>query len=370
LTEYPGFFITILAFILVLGPLVFVHEMGHYLVGRWFGVKADTFSIGFGKEIAGWTDRRGTRWKVGALPLGGYVQFAGDMDPSSSQSEEWKNLSEKERDQTFQSKSLYKRALIVLAGPAINFLFAILILGGFAAVNGEIVQPPVAKSIQAGSAADRAGLQAGDIIKAIDGDAIDDFHDLRQRVVLRPEESVTVIYERGGSTRTTQLVIGTRIETDRFGNEFRMGQMGIEPGGYSTRDVPILEAPLAGVRETGNILRFMGDSISQIVTGRRSVKELGGPLTIARVSGEQFAAGPQSFIFFIALISINLGFINLLPIPMLDGGHLMFYAIEAVRRKPVSPRVMDWAFRGGLAVVLALMLLVTTNDLISFGLFR
>ncbi len=370
MTENPGFLITILAFVLVLGPLVFVHEMGHYLVGRWFGVKADTFSIGFGKEIAGWTDKRGTRWKVGALPLGGYVQFAGDMDPSSSQSQAWLELPAEERNRTFQSKALYQRALIVFAGPAINFIFAILILGGFAAINGEVVQPPVAQAIQPGSAAAKAGLQGGDIIRSVDGESIGDFNDLRQRVVLRPDETITVTYARGGEVRATKVRIGTRIERDRFGNEFRLGQLGIAPGGFTTRPVPLYEAPLAGVRETGNILRFMGDSISQIVTGRRSVKELGGPLTIARVSGEQFVAGPQQFIFFIALISINLGFINLLPVPMLDGGHLMFYAAEAVRRKPASPRVMEWAFRGGLAVVLALMLLVTANDLVSFGLFR
>ncbi len=370
MTGNPGILLTILAFLLVLGPLVFVHEMGHYLVGRWFGVKADAFSIGFGKEIGGWTDKRGTRWKIGALPLGGYVQFAGDMDPASAQQSELAKLPPEEREQTFQSKALWKRALIVFAGPAINFLFAILILGGFAAINGQIVQPPVASAVMEDSAAAEAGLQAGDLIKQVDGDTIETFHELRQRVILRPEETVTVIYERGGSERTTELTIGTRIETDRFGNEFRMGQMGIAPGDFTTRDVPIYMAPVIGVQETGKILRFMGDSISQIVTGRRSVRELGGPLTIARVSGEQFVAGLQPFIFFIALISINLGFINLLPIPMLDGGHLMFYAVEAVRRKPASPRVMEWAFRGGLAIVLALMLLVTTNDLISFGLFR
>ena len=345
--------------------------MGHYLVGRWFGVKADAFSIGFGKEIAGWTDRRGTRWKVGLLPLGGYVQFAGDMDPASSQSNEWLSLPAEERNRTFQSKALWKRALIVFAGPAINFLFAIVILGGFAVMNGETLVEPVVGQVMANSAAAEAGIEPGDVIAAIDGKPIDSFVAIRQNIVLHPGETLKMQIVRDEQPRTLDVTIGTDVQEDRFGNQFRMGMLGVASGGgVIKRPVPLYEAPAAAVRQTASILRFMTDSLGQIITGRRSVRELGGPLKIAQVSGEQMVAGPETFIFFIALISINLGFINLLPIPMLDGGHLLFYGIEAVRRKPASPKVQEWAFRSGLALVLAMMLFVTANDLVSFGLFR
>ena len=354
----------------MLGPLVFIHEMGHYLVGRWFGVKADTFSIGFGKEIAGWTDKRGTRWKVGALPLGGYVQFAGDMDPASAQPAELAKLPPEQREQTFQSKSLWKRALIVFAGPAINFLFAILILAGFAMVYGKGVTPAVIDSFQGGVAAQEAGVLPGDKIISIDGTEVEYFSDVLPLIAPHPDEEITMVVERGSEEMSFTFPIGVRIDEDRFGNQYRVGVLGIKSVDLVYEDVAFYEAPAIGVSETGRIVDLMVTTIGQVITGRRSVREMGGPLTIARVSGEQFVAGLAPFIFFIALISINLGFINLLPIPMLDGGHLMFYAVEAVRRKPASPRVMEWAFRGGLAVVLALMLLVTTNDIISFGIFR
>ncbi|WP_205518111.1 RIP metalloprotease RseP [Sphingorhabdus sp. Alg239-R122] len=368
--ENPGFFLTILAFFLVLGPLIFIHEMGHYLVGRWFGVKADTFSIGFGKEIAGWTDRRGTRWKVGMLPLGGYVQFAGDMDPSSSKSEEWINLPPEERNQTFQSKTLWQRALIVFAGPAINFLFAILILAGFAMVYGKGVTPPVVTTVMENSAAAGAGIEVGDKIVSVDGEQVEYFPDIPPMISPHPGEEIALGIERDGDVLELPLTIGTNIQKDRFGNEYRVGMLGIGADKLIYEDVPFYEAPLIGIERTGQIVDLMVTTIGQVITGRRSVREMGGPLKIAQVSGEQLAAGASAFIFFIALISINLGFINLLPIPMLDGGHLMFYAVEAISRKPVNPRVMEWAFRSGLALVMALMLLVTVNDLVSFGLFR
>lgn len=355
---------------LVIGLLVFVHEMGHYLVGRWCGVKADTFSIGFGKEIAGWTDKRGTRWKIGILPLGGYVQFAGDMDPASRPNNDYLNLPAEERNRTFQSKSLAQRAAIVFAGPAINFLFAILLLAGWAMANGDIVAAPVIGHIEANSSAEGAGLQKGDQIVAINGEGISRFTDLAREVSIRPDEVVTLDIVRGGDTMRKDIRIGVNVEEDRFGNRYNFGRLGIGPGKIEIRDVSLLESPVVAVRQTGEIVDLIVTTLGQVISGRRSVKELGGPLKIAQVSGEQFAAGMNRFIFFIALISINLGFINLLPIPMLDGGHLMFYAIEAVRRKPASPVLQEWAFRSGFALVVMFMLLVTFNDLSSFGLFK
>lgn len=370
MTENPGLLLTLFAFLITIGLLVFVHEMGHYLVGRWCGVKAETFAIGFGKEITGWTDKRGTRWKICLLPLGGYVQFAGDMDPASTPSDEWLALPPAERNRTFQSKSLWKRAAIVFAGPAINFLFAALILAGFALAYGEPYRPPVVMDVAAESAAEKMGLQKGDIIKSFADRDITTFEQFAQQVAIRPDENVTVEIERNDENMAVSGVVGFRIEEDRFGNQYKVGLMGLPFPPRNKREVSLAEAPGVAVRQTGEIVDLIVTTLGQVISGRRSIAELGGPLKIAQVSGEQFAAGLNQFIFFIALISINLGFINLLPIPMLDGGHLMLYAIEAVRRKPANPKIQEWAFRSGFALVMMFMLVVTFNDLSSFGLFR
>lgn len=366
MTDNPGILLTILAFVLVIGPLVFIHELGHYFVGRWFGVHAEAFSIGFGREILGWSDRRGTRWKVGWMPLGGYVRFAGDMSPASEPTEEWKALPAEERARTFQAKPVWQRALIVLAGPITNFLFALIILAGFALAYGQSQTPPVIDRLVAGAAAESGGLRIGDRIEAINGRQMRTFDDIAGFVLYRPDELVSVDIVRGGVAQRLRIETGVRIERDRFGNEYRLGVLGI----YSPRavivPVGVLEAPGVAVDRTGKILTTMVDTLGQVITGRRSAKELGGPLKIAQVSGEQVNRGLEDYIFFIALISINLGFINLLPVPMLDGGHLLFYAIEAVRRKPVGAAAQEWAFRSGLLVLLTLMIFVTFNDLSSF----
>jgi len=370
ITENPGIFLTVLAFALVIGPLVFVHELGHYFVGRWFGVHAEAFSIGFGREIKGWTDKRGTRWKLAWLPLGGYVRFAGDMSPASQPSNDWLALPEAERQRTFQAKPVWQRALIVFAGPAINFLFALLILAGFALAYGESRTPPVAESVVAGSAAAAAGIVPGDRIISINGRGISTFDDVASIVRYRPDELLSIEIERGGGRIDVQATPNVDVQRDRFGNEYRMGLLGIGNGNPVIEPVGVLEAPVVAARQTVNILRTMIDTLGQLITGRRSVKELGGPLKIAKFSGEQIVSGPEPFIFFIALISINLGFINLLPVPMLDGGHLLFYAIEAIRRRPVSLAAQEWAFRSGLLVLLTLMIFVTFNDLSSFGVWE
>ena len=370
MTDNPGILLTLLAFLIVIGVLVFVHEMGHYLVGRWCGVKAETFAIGFGKEIAGWTDKRGTRWKICMLPLGGYVQFAGDMDPSGTKSSDWLSLPAEERNQTFQSKSLWKRASIVFAGPAINFIFAILIIMGFVMAYGTSATLPVASEISPNSTAAAMGMKPGDRIISVDGENIELFEDLRQKIMLIPEQNVEIVYERDGQRIAKQGKTGVQILKDRFGNEYRLGLLGMSSSQVEWRPVSPLEAPAVAVDTTLGIVDQITTTLGQVITGRRSIKELGGPLKIAQVSGEQFKLGLENYVWFVAMISINLGFINLLPIPMLDGGHLMFYAIEAVRRKPANAKVQEWAFRSGLALVLVFMLVVTFNDLSSFGLFR
>ncbi|ODP36147.1 RIP metalloprotease RseP [Sphingomonas turrisvirgatae] len=370
MNEAPGFLFYILAFLLLLGPLVFLHELGHYLAGRWFGIKAEVFSIGFGREIGGFTDKRGTRGEVGWLPLGGYVKFAGDMNPAGQPSPEWLSLPAAERAQTFQAKPLWQRAIVVAAGPLTNFIVAILILAAFFVAYGRPDTPAIVAAVQDGSPAASAGILPGDRILTVGGRSVENFNDVAKYVVMRPGEDIDLQIDRAGQISEVTATAGVRTMRDRFGNEERVGLLGVQSGPQVARPVSLLEAPWAGIQQTGAILRMQIDGLGQIITGRRSVEELGGPLRIAKVSGERFAMGATEFVFLIALISINLGFINLLPVPVLDGGHLLFYAVEAVRRKPVEPQVIEWAFRGGVMAILALMLLVTFNDLGAFGVWR
>ena len=369
MTESPSVLMMIVGFLLVLGPLVTVHELGHYLVGRWCGVRATAFSVGFGKELCGWTDRRGTRWKLSAIPLGGYVQFAGDMNPASQPSAEWLALPEAERAETFQAQPLWQRALIVAAGPLTNFAVAVAILAAFNFAYGKLVVPPVISGVVEQSAAAKAGLQPGDRIVAVDGKAVATFDDLRNRVVPNPGDDLTLTVKRDSAPFDVAFRVPAVVERDRFGNEFKVGRLGITSMAGELQEVGPVEAVTLGVRQTGDIVVMMVQGVVQIVTGRRSVEELGGPIKIAKYSGEQLTLGWRPFAYFVALISINLAFINLLPIPALDGGHLAFYAVEAVRRKPLGQRSQEWAFRTGMALVLALMLFVTINDLISLPIF-
>jgi regulator of sigma E protease len=369
--DSPGFLWTIACFILLIGPLVFVHELGHFLVARFFGVKVEAFSIGFGREILGWTDRLGTRWKFGWLPLGGYVRFAGDMNGASVEDARWRDLPAEERAQVFHAKPVWQRALIVLAGPITNLIAAVVILAGFALVYGEAQTPPVIATVQKASPADLAGLQPGDRILDVNGRSIDSFDQIYPMVQDRPGERLNVLVDRDGAKKKFELVPASVRQTDRFGNEYRIGRIGIGAAADRTiRPVSLLEAPLIGLERTVSILDRMVTGLWQLISGRRSVQELGGPIKIAQISGEAAVLGLPQFIYLAALISINLGFINLLPVPMLDGGHLTFYAIEAIQRRPVSPRTMEIAFRSGMYALLALMAFVTLNDLASLGLWR
>jgi regulator of sigma E protease len=367
----PGFLYTVFWFLLAIGPLIFIHELGHYYVGRWFGVKADTFSIGFGRELFGWTDKRGTRWKVGWLPLGGYVKFAGDMNPASTPTDEWLSLPAEERSKTFQSKKVWQRFLIVLAGPATNFLFAIIAFMIIFGMYGYPSTPALVRSVEQGSVAAQAGFRPGDRIVEVNGSRIDTFADLQTYIALRPSEAMDFRVLRDGGEARLQATPRQIVETDRFGNQARIGRLGVSPPQTPEfTSLSPLELPGAAVGQTVDSVQTMLTALGQVISGRRSFSELGGPLKIAQVSGQQASLGWLSFFWLMTIVSINLGFINLLPIPLLDGGHLLFYAIEGVRRKPLRPEAQEWAFRTGLAVLLALMIFVTFNDLASFGLFE
>lgn len=366
----PSLLTTIFAFLLVLGPLVLVHELGHYLVGRLFGVGADAFSIGFGKELVGWTDRRGTRWKLSALPLGGYVQFAGDMNPASQPDRAvLEQTDPAQRSRLFHFKPLWQRALIVLAGPLTNLLVAVAIFAAFNVIYGRVVASPVVAGFAVQSSARDAGVKLGDRIVSLDGSSIAGFEQIRDDVLPYPGRTVTLGIERQGHRLALAVPIASRTLVDQFGNRSRVGQLGIAGAGFAIVRVSVAQAVPLAFSQCADIVHMMVTGIGQIVSGERSADELGGPIKIARYSGEQLTLGWTAFVYFVALISINLAFINLLPIPALDGGHLAFYAAEAVRRKPIGAKGQEWALRTGLAFVLALTVFVTVNDLASLRIF-
>jgi regulator of sigma E protease len=368
LSQPPLWFILI-AFLAALGPLVFIHELGHYYVARLFGVGAESFSIGFGREVTGWTDKRGTRWKVGWLPLGGYVKFVGDLNPVSMPGEV-EDVSPEDRKRSFHHRPIWQRFLIVLAGPLSNFLLAIMIFTAFFAVLGVPRTANRVTAIEAGSAAQAAGVRAGDRILSIAGRQTPTFEDISQVVALRPGARVVLHVDRQGQLQAFPVRIGAAEETDKFGQKFKVGRLGIYGGQRQYVRVAAPELIPAATSFTWSMTRSIVDALGQIITGNRSVKELGGPLKMAQIAGQQASLGLFEFVYLVALFSINLGFINLLPVPMLDGGHLALYTIEAVQRRPVSLQAQEWAFRGGLALLLALLLFTTLNDLGSFGLWE
>lgn len=357
-------------FMLVIGPLIFLHELGHYFVGRWCGVKADAFSIGFGREIFGWTDRRGTRWKLSWMPLGGYVRFAGDMNPASQPSAEWLSLPAAERARTFQAKAVWQRFLIVLAGPAVNFIFAFLVIAAILVAYGEPVTPPVVARVQPASGAAVAGIRPGDRIVSIDGDAVRRFEDIQGYTFIHPDTDLDIALLRAGKPLTLRARTHVVVEQDRFGNQARKGILGIGPGPGTMVPVALIDVPGRSIGYVGQAVSITVTTLKQVIVGTRSMKEMSGPIGVARIAGEQATLGWFPVVMLMAGISINLGFINLLPVPMLDGGHLLFYLFEAARRKPVEPRVQEWAFRSGLALLLGLMLFVTFNDLGTVGLWQ
>jgi regulator of sigma E protease len=369
LLESPSLLLTILAFLLLLGPLVVVHELGHYLVARWFGVRSDAFSVGFGKELFGRTDKHGTRWKVCALPLGGYVQFAGDANAASMPDAAAASYTAEQRKGLFQFAPLWQRSLIVAAGPVTNFLVAIAIFAAFNFAYGKVVAAPVIGLFGENSSAQAAGLKIGDRIVRINDHVITSFTDIPEYVLPFPGRTVTVHIKRDEQIIQIPVKIRDVVDRDKFGNENHIGRIGIGPGARDVVKVGPVEAVTLAGGQTASMVSMMITGIGQIISGERSVKELGGPIKIAKFSGEQLSLGWRSFVSFSALISINLAFINLLPIPGLDGGHLAFYAAEAVRRKPVSAQGQEWAFRMGMALVLAFMLFVTVIDVASLAKF-
>ncbi len=365
LPESPSILLTVVAFLLLLGPLIVLHELGHYLMGRAFGVRALTFSVGIGKELWHRIDKRGTRWRIAAIPLGGFVLFAGDSDASSKPDPNLLNASPEELKGTLPGAPLWQRTLIVLAGPLANLLVAVAIIATFVAMAGVPSNPPIVTGFAENSPARSAGILQGDRIVAIDGQEMESFKDVANAVMIYPNQTVRLTIERDGRAFDVPVKLSERVVTDRFGNQSRFGLLGVGGGTVEMREVSPLQAVGYGFTEGVGIMKTMAIGLKQIVVGERSVKEMGGPVKIAKYSGEMMSLGWLAFIEFAALISINLAFINLLPIPTLDGGHLAFYAAEAVRRRPLGARIQEWAFRGGMALVVTVAVFVTFNDLVA-----
>jgi regulator of sigma E protease len=357
----------IVPFLIVLTVLVFVHELGHYLVARWCKVRIEVFSIGFGPEIFGWYDRAGTRWKFSLMPLGGYVKMFGDADPASMPTTDLAAMTPEERAVSFHHKRLTQRVAVVSAGPVANFVFAILVMAALYATVGQPFTPAQVGQVQAGSAAEAGGIKAGDIFLAIDGRKVESFEDVQTLVHLNVGTPMTLLMKRGQDELT--LVITPRVSavTDRLGNVHRLGLLGVEVSGVTFVKRNPVTAIWRASGETMNITTGTLQAVWQMVIGARGADDLGGPLRIAQMSGEVAKGGIVPLISLMALLSVNLGLINLFPIPVLDGGHLLFYAAEAIRGKPLGPRAQEYGFRLGLALVLTLMVFATWNDLYQTG---
>ena len=359
----------VIPFLLILTALVFVHEMGHFLVARRNGVRVEVFSIGFGPEIFGWTDRAKTRWKFSLIPLGGYVRMFGDANAISQPGADQAELTEAERAVSFHGKRLSQRAWIVAAGPLANFLFAIVLLAGLFGTIGQPFTPPVAGDVVPESAATQAGILPGDRFVAIDGEAIERFEDVQRIVRASPERTLEIVVRRDGRDVTLSAVPKRSEVTDNFGNQQAIGLLGVTRSGVEyVRHGPLM-ALWRATRETVSLSVGTLQAVGQIIVGTRSSDELGGPLRIAQMSGQVAEAGLVTVIWFMAVLSINLGLINLFPIPMLDGGHLLFYAIEAARGRPLGERAQEYGFRIGIALVFSLIIFVTWNDLVRLEVF-
>ncbi|HZD91564.1 MAG TPA: RIP metalloprotease RseP [Pseudolabrys sp.] len=358
-------------FLFVLTIVVFFHELGHFLVARLCGIKVLSFSLGFGPEIAGFNDRHGTRWKLSAIPLGGYVKFLGDEDPASRPDQDAAAMSEEDKKVSFHYQPVASRAAVVVAGPLANFVLAIAIFAGIFMIVGKQTTTARVDQVQSNSAAAAAGFKPGDLVVAIGGSKIDSFTAMQRIVSVSAGEPLTIQVERGGKLVTLHATPQLRQLKDRFGNEHTLGVLGIsrsmKPGDIKTDKMGPLTAVGAGAKETWFVIDRTLSYIGGVFAGREAADQLGGPIRIAQVSGEVASIGFTALIHLAAVLSISIGLLNLFPIPLLDGGHLLFYGIEAARGRPLSDRAQEVGFRIGLAIVVMLMIFATFNDILHLA---
>ena len=364
-----GFIGYIIPFLFVLTIVVFFHELGHFMVARWAGVKVLTFSLGFGPELAGFNDRHGTRWKISAVPLGGYVKFFGDdSEASTPSSEALANMTEEERAGSFHHKRVGPRAAIVAAGPIANFLLAIVIFAGMSLYYGKPSSIPRVDVIQPDSVAASAGFKVGDVVDSIDGSAIESFVDMQRIVSTNAGSKLVFHVKRDGDFVTLTATPALKEVKDLFGNTHRVGQLGIQynaqPNDPRTASVGYFESLKIGVEQVWFIIAGTFKFVGSLFVGAGSSGDVGGPLRIAQLSGQAASLGFQFVLQLCAALSVSIGLLNLFPVPLLDGGHLLFYAVEAVRGRPLSDRAQEMGFRIGLGLVLMLMVFATYNDIL------
>jgi regulator of sigma E protease len=356
-------------FLFVLGLVVFFHELGHFLVARWCGVRILAFSIGFGPELLGFYDRHGTRWKIAAVPLGGYVKFLGDENAASTPDRaHLADMDPGDRAQSFSFQPVRKRAAIVLAGPLANFLLAIVIFAGIFMLYGMQTMSARVDAVQAGSPAATAGFEPGDLVLAINGQPIDSFADMQRIVADSAGQTLQISVDRKGTQLALKATPVLQEEKDIFGNVQRIGLLGIRrsptPGDVKYQPVSPPRAIWMGIQETWFVVDKTLIYIGRVVIGREAANELGGPIRIAQMSGQVASVSFVALVHLAAVLSVSIGLLNLFPIPLLDGGHLLFYSIEAMRGRPLSERAQEVGFRIGFAIVIMLMIFATFNDIV------
>jgi regulator of sigma E protease len=356
----------LLPFLAALTIIVFIHELGHFLVARWCGVTVEVFSIGFGREIYGWDDRHGTRWKICWLPLGGYVKFEGDANPTSLPQATPEGTTIRSAG-NFHGKPVWKRAAVVTAGPIANFILAILIFASVFMFIGIPMNEPRVENVLPGSAAEKAGIKSGDLFTAVDGQEIKTFSDLQQAIWTRGGEQLTVVIDRSGTLINLRLIPDIKEESDGFGGTIKIGLLGVQRAADSGNSAVQRLSPVAaiakGADETWRIISITFKYLGKLVSGNESSKQIGGAISIAKGAGDAASSGVMRFATYVAFLSVSVGLINLFPIPMLDGGHLVYYAIETVLGKPLGQEAQEWGFRVGLSLVVMLMAFGFWNDL-------
>jgi regulator of sigma E protease len=360
----------VIPFIFIITIIVFIHEFGHFWVARRVGVRVEVFSIGFGKELFGFNDKHGTRWKFCLIPMGGYVKMFGDKN-SASQSDEAliASFSEDEKKMAFASKSLLQKSAIVIAGPVANYLLAILIFASFFTFYGTPNAKPIVTNVVENSPAEIAGIKEGDLITSINGHKVETFIDISNIMSLNVGEEVNIKFIRNNILLEKMIMPKQFSAQDELGNEIKSYKLGIKADRLLLDSHNIFSATKLAVIECFNLSYMSLKAMGQIITGKRSAKELGGPIKIAQYSGKSAQHGIQSILWFIALLSVNLGVVNLLPIPVLDGGHLLIYLIEFSFGKKIASKVQNFGFQIGLILLIMVTIMVTFNDLISLNLF-
>lgn len=358
-------------FVFVLSLVVFFHELGHFLVGRWCGVKVDAFSIGFGPQLVGFTDRSGTRWRIAALPLGGYVKFHGDATGASTPDKNaLDKMPEAERSVTFAGQKVWKRALIVVAGPAANFILAIVIFTGTIYAYGRVELTPRVQSVLPGQAAAAAGFKPGDLVLSIDGKPIDNWAQMQNEVQASPGRALTIVVRRGAADLTLVATPQYRVIKTFLGKS-RVALLGLDgstnPADLKVRRYGLPTSLTYAVNETWDAVKRTGSFVGGVFSGKESADQISGPVGIARISGEVARIGFVALLNLAAILSISIGLINLVPVPLLDGGHLLYYAVETLRGRPMSERAQELGFRVGLGLVLALMIFATFNDILHLA---